>query len=223
MACLIKNRWRLFWWSIWRYSLYILYLKNHQLMSIYVIAEDIDTHRHYAIKREPLDTPFSQLRHESIMYDVLAGGRKCIVYSFITRQQLICITYSWYSPMSVVWRTRWLCMYCDRSSWIQLITITRDSCLHVHWHGSWPWLPNGNNTIITILVLYSHASKLGYHPGTYPQSRRGVSWRETRQLSISCKLLFTNNNKCCFMCRCLWYQQHSSVKRGWFWSCNMVA
>ncbi|KAI7876334.1 kinase-like protein [Lichtheimia hyalospora FSU 10163] len=37
-------------------------------------AEDIETHRHYAIKREPLDTPFSQLRHESIMYDVLAGG-----------------------------------------------------------------------------------------------------------------------------------------------------
>ncbi|KAI9316891.1 kinase-like domain-containing protein [Dichotomocladium elegans] len=37
-------------------------------------AEDIFTRRHYAIKREPLDTPLPQLEHESIMYDVLMGG-----------------------------------------------------------------------------------------------------------------------------------------------------
>ncbi|KAI7906580.1 kinase-like domain-containing protein [Cokeromyces recurvatus] len=37
-------------------------------------AEDVDTFRHYAIKREPLKMRHPQLKHESIMYDVLAGG-----------------------------------------------------------------------------------------------------------------------------------------------------
>ncbi|KAI8879143.1 kinase-like protein [Backusella circina FSU 941] len=37
-------------------------------------GEDIDTGRHYAIKREPLDIPHPQLKHESVVYDVLAGG-----------------------------------------------------------------------------------------------------------------------------------------------------
>ncbi|KAI9480522.1 MAG: kinase-like domain-containing protein [Benjaminiella poitrasii] len=37
-------------------------------------AEDIDTFRHYAIKRESLKMRHPQLKHESIMYDVLAGG-----------------------------------------------------------------------------------------------------------------------------------------------------
>jgi serine/threonine protein kinase len=38
-------------------------------------AEDVYTGRHYAIKREPLNTPMLQLKHESIMYDVIQGGR----------------------------------------------------------------------------------------------------------------------------------------------------
>ncbi|KAI8137903.1 kinase-like domain-containing protein, partial [Fennellomyces sp. T-0311] len=38
-------------------------------------AQDIDTRRRYAIKREPLDSRSPQLKHESIMYDILAGGR----------------------------------------------------------------------------------------------------------------------------------------------------
>lgn len=42
-------------------------------------AKDIDTGRHYAIKREPLSMSLPQLKHESIMYDVLAGGRKFIL------------------------------------------------------------------------------------------------------------------------------------------------
>ncbi|KAI8357784.1 kinase-like domain-containing protein [Blakeslea trispora] len=37
-------------------------------------AEDVDTFRKYAIKREPLKMRHPQLKHESIMYDVLAGG-----------------------------------------------------------------------------------------------------------------------------------------------------
>ncbi|KAI8090233.1 kinase-like domain-containing protein [Gilbertella persicaria] len=37
-------------------------------------AEDIDTTRKYAIKREPLKMRHPQLKHESIIYDVLAGG-----------------------------------------------------------------------------------------------------------------------------------------------------
>lgn len=54
-----------------------IFISSSSSADFLIIAEDIDTHRHYAIKREPLDTPFSQLRHESIMYDVLTGGRKC--------------------------------------------------------------------------------------------------------------------------------------------------
>ncbi|KAI9499608.1 kinase-like domain-containing protein, partial [Zychaea mexicana] len=38
-------------------------------------VQDIDTLRLYAIKREPLDVRSPQLKHESIMYDILAGGR----------------------------------------------------------------------------------------------------------------------------------------------------
>ncbi|KAI9245528.1 kinase-like domain-containing protein, partial [Phascolomyces articulosus] len=38
-------------------------------------VQDIDTHRRYAIKREPLDVHSPQLQHESVMYDTLAGGR----------------------------------------------------------------------------------------------------------------------------------------------------
>ncbi|CEI96601.1 Putative CK1/CK1 protein kinase [Rhizopus microsporus] len=37
-------------------------------------AEDIDTGRKYAIKREPLKMRHPQIKHESIIYDVLAGG-----------------------------------------------------------------------------------------------------------------------------------------------------
>ncbi|KAI8644009.1 kinase-like domain-containing protein [Parasitella parasitica] len=37
-------------------------------------AEDIDTFRRYAIKREPLKMRHPQLKHESIIYDALAGG-----------------------------------------------------------------------------------------------------------------------------------------------------
>ncbi|KAI8367829.1 kinase-like domain-containing protein [Choanephora cucurbitarum] len=37
-------------------------------------AEDVDTFRKYAIKREPLKMRHPQLKHESIIYDVLAGG-----------------------------------------------------------------------------------------------------------------------------------------------------
>lgn len=78
---------------------------------VIIIAEDIDTHRHYAIKREPLDTPFSQLRHESIMYDVLAGGRKCcplppLPMMMMVTHVMLLYYHSWYSPMPVVWRTR---------------------------------------------------------------------------------------------------------------------
>ncbi|KAI7849762.1 kinase-like domain-containing protein [Circinella umbellata] len=38
-------------------------------------VQDIDTHCRYAIKREPLDVHSPQLKHESIMYDILTGGR----------------------------------------------------------------------------------------------------------------------------------------------------
>lgn len=95
------------------YSIPPLYHHHHQLIFLYIIAEDIDTHRHYAIKREPLDTPFSQLRHESIMYDVLAGGRKCclLLLLLLLLSTAMMVTHvmlynSWYSPMPVVWRTR---------------------------------------------------------------------------------------------------------------------
>ncbi|OAD04023.1 Serine/Threonine kinase CK1, partial [Mucor lusitanicus CBS 277.49] len=37
-------------------------------------AEDIDTFRRYAIKREPLKMRHPQIKHESIIYDALAGG-----------------------------------------------------------------------------------------------------------------------------------------------------
>lgn len=37
-------------------------------------VEDIDTLRRYAIKREPLKMRHPQLKHESVIYDVLAGG-----------------------------------------------------------------------------------------------------------------------------------------------------
>ncbi|CEP17973.1 hypothetical protein [Parasitella parasitica] len=37
-------------------------------------AEDIDTFRHYAIKREPLKMRHPQIKHESTIYDTLAGG-----------------------------------------------------------------------------------------------------------------------------------------------------
>ncbi|OAD03920.1 Serine/Threonine kinase CK1, partial [Mucor lusitanicus CBS 277.49] len=37
-------------------------------------AKDIDLNRFYAIKRESLELEYPQLHHESVMYDVLAGG-----------------------------------------------------------------------------------------------------------------------------------------------------
>ncbi|KAG0181405.1 hypothetical protein DFQ29_008372 [Apophysomyces sp. BC1021] len=39
-------------------------------------VRDIRTKHHYAIKREPVKMRHPQLKHESIMYDVLAGGRE---------------------------------------------------------------------------------------------------------------------------------------------------
>lgn len=38
--------------------------------------EDIDTFRHYAIKREPTHIRNPQIQHEADIYDALAGGRK---------------------------------------------------------------------------------------------------------------------------------------------------
>ncbi|KAI8982198.1 kinase-like domain-containing protein [Mycotypha africana] len=37
-------------------------------------VKDIDTNRFYALKREPLNVPCPQLRHESLMYSLLKGG-----------------------------------------------------------------------------------------------------------------------------------------------------
>jgi hypothetical protein len=57
------------------------YTKNSHicLFSIFQ-AEDIHTLRHYAIKREPLKMRHPQIKHESIIYDVLAGGRKYLLW-----------------------------------------------------------------------------------------------------------------------------------------------
>jgi hypothetical protein len=45
--------------------------------SLFPLVRDINTHRHYAIKRERRkENGGSQLKHENVMYDVLAGGGK---------------------------------------------------------------------------------------------------------------------------------------------------
>jgi hypothetical protein len=51
------------------YLLRCLFYRSH-------IVKDIDTGRHYAVKREPWSGHPSQIKHESILYDILAAGRK---------------------------------------------------------------------------------------------------------------------------------------------------
>lgn len=40
-----------------------------------LLAQDINTKRSFAVKRESLDIEHPQLYHESKIYDILAGGR----------------------------------------------------------------------------------------------------------------------------------------------------
>ena len=61
--------------------------------------EDIDTFKRYAIKREPLKMRHPQLKHESIVYDALAGGRKRVNYYLQICIILTMIVHSWYTPM----------------------------------------------------------------------------------------------------------------------------
>lgn len=69
--------------------------------------EDIDTFRHYAIKREPTHIRNPQIQHESDMYDALAGGRKFI--DFVAKcpnlDTYFFLRNSWYPSMSLAWST----------------------------------------------------------------------------------------------------------------------
>lgn len=50
----------------------------HELLFVtqFIVAQDVDLGSLYAVKRESLDLEHPQLHHESVVYDVLAGGRK---------------------------------------------------------------------------------------------------------------------------------------------------
>lgn len=68
------------------------------------LAQDINTKRSFAVKRESLDIEHPQLFHESKIYDILAGGRMLhdfykLILSFNN------FNYSLYSKMSLVWST----------------------------------------------------------------------------------------------------------------------
>lgn len=73
----------------------------------YQLAEDIDTFRRYAIKREPLKMRHPQIKHESIIYDALAGGRKYNTLYFSVAGQAIALTthfhFSWHPTVPLAW------------------------------------------------------------------------------------------------------------------------
>lgn len=67
------------------------------------LVEDIDTFRRYAIKREPLKMRHPQIKHESIIYDALAGGRMCISNFSVAGDALTHFHFSWHPTMPLAW------------------------------------------------------------------------------------------------------------------------
>lgn len=49
---------------------------------LFSLAENMDTRRKYAIKREPLKMRRPQIKHENDIYNVLAGCRKFFYFYF---------------------------------------------------------------------------------------------------------------------------------------------